>query len=39
MNVGLVLDGMIVLIFQECFIQMGDWLKVNGYVIYKIKLW
>ena len=39
MNVGPTVDGLIVPIFQERLLQMGEWLSVNGEAIYGTKPW
>ena len=38
-NIGITKDGTIPAIFESRLIDMGKWLKVNGFGIYKTKPW
>lgn len=39
LNVGPTHEGLIVPIFQERLLEIGQWLKVNGEAIYETKPW
>ena len=39
LNIGPTKEGIIVPVFQERLLEMGNWLKINGEAIYSSRPW